>query len=208
MAEFPCKNCGQWVEIVERKKGILGKTRVEVERKLINVLSGKGGPKKGVHDCPNKYDKPFPCKLCGQDIYISSKKKFESGKPMVCNFRTSMTKGGLQDEKHVCPYRLFSQFHKTGPPLVYNPMRYCIWCVSYWDETKYINCPNCWYEQCRKCGHKMDTLVKKPGWSTRKVKKFMYPKDSEPKTYDEVVIDIPCQNCGSTENTDLMRVYK
>ncbi|WP_411753263.1 hypothetical protein [Serratia sp. (in: enterobacteria)] len=208
MVEFACKNCGQWVEVVEKKKGIFGKSRIEVERKLYNYLSGKGGKKGQKHDCPNKYDRPFPCKLCQQEIYISSTKKYENGKNMVLNYRTSMLKGGMQDEKHVCPYRLFSEFHRVQKA-VYNPMRYCLWCASYWNEQELINCPNCWVRRCRDCGHETRPVAYPPGWTTSLYKKEWYDKIKDEMTYyNETVINYSCENCGTTKSHDYMRVYK
>lgn len=206
MVEFACKNCGQWVEVVEKKTGILGKTRVEIERKLYNYLSGKGGKKGQKHDCPNKYDRPFPCKLCQQEIYISSTKKYENGRNMVLNFRTSMIKGGLQDEKHVCPYRLFSEFHRVKKP-VYNPIRWCMTCKSEWNEQEHFVCPTCFCWQCRRCDHRFTPHCYPEGYTTYKMPRTFTTKDGVVEKYNDIVIDFPCPKCGNMDTKDVARVY-
>ena len=206
MAEFRCKNCNQWVELIQQRAGLFGKSKIRDIRTLINFLSGVGGKKGSKHDCPEKYNKPFPCQDCSQEIYIS-KEKHESGRNKILNFRTDEKKGGLKDKDHICKKRLFSRFHRITK-VVYNPQRYCSVCGTNWMETVFMNCPACWALECRDCGHQMLPKAEPIGLKLSKMKRSYYDKEDKLIEYIETIREYPCDKCGSMKTKDYARWIK
>lgn len=214
MAEFPHKPCGQYVEFREVRKGVFGKSKIEVVKKLYNVLSGKGGKKGDPHDCPGKFDRPWECEGvdCHQMIYLSSTETFDNGKHKVINARDGP--GGKKGERHLCPNRLFSRFHRVKKP-EYNPYRFCSYCGTEWYENVFSNCPGCSCLECRDCGFQM---LPKIGTSFPKAKitmidRILNIKTDEPgvyrtEKYQDPAISWPCPKCGTRTTKEWARWRK
>ena len=213
MAEFPHKPCGQYVEFREVRKGIFGKSKIEVVKKLYNVISGKGGKKGDPHDCPGKFDRPWECEGvdCHQMIMLSSTQTYRSGKHKVINARDGP--GGKKGDPHVCPNRVGSIFHriKITP---YTPRRWCASCGTEWFENVFSNCPGCSCLECRKCGHQMLPKVKFPKMRQYEIQRTIFViDDKETKEgHDEIrkdtAIDWPCPECGDRDTKDWNRWRK
>jgi hypothetical protein len=211
MSSFNCKNCKQSVEIVITRGGLFGKSKITERKMLVNVVTGRGGRKGEKHNCPEKFNKPWPCEGCGQEIYLSKETHEKTGRNKVKNFRTDLNKGGEKDQDHICPKRLFSRFHKVLKP-IYNPMRWCAHCGTEWFENVFTNCPGCSCLECRRCGFQM--LPKIPT-SFKGCKQYLIPRilnhfNKEDGTmteepYNDLAFDWPCPKCGSRDTKDWAR---
>ena len=101
---------------------------------------------------------------CGQDIYQSNDKKFESGKYMILNMRDGV--GGYRHMKHVCPKRVGSKFHHYEKINMreydWHQQNYpCSICGTIFNKEVYPLCPTCMKLECRRCGNLQHWVVGK-----------------------------------------------
>ena len=105
---------------------------------------------RSIWNCKNKAPDG---KECYQEIF-----KDEDG--LVKNFKDGW--GGIKGERHICPYRVGSAQHHTGPKDG-NWKKYwhehnesmenlpCGLCGEKFNSNKMPVCPNCYKQECRKC---------------------------------------------------------
>ena len=144
------------------------------------------------------------CVQCGQLI------QYHEGLRLVVNMGPGP--GGDIGERHICPYRVGSQFHKYKPVNLaeIDTVRYCPMCKTRWDSAITGFC-HCFIQEC-KCGHRwrpekgMPQQIRIESGTRRFIpdtgnlyKDFKAGKGRFIETLDQVVYH-QCPACGSYED--------
>lgn len=92
-----------------------------------------------------------PKKGCGQEIF-----KDKDG--LVKNLKDDVTRGGLHNERHICPNRVGSQFHHFEPINMrsydwHEQHKTCVICALVFNSQRMPLCPHCFKLKCRSCGN-------------------------------------------------------
>lgn len=98
-------------------------------------------------------------KGCRQEIYRDIKEKFPSGKYKIKNLKDG--RGGKAGEDHLCHNTGFHEYDHTWKAK-YNKAQEnlpCSLCGEKFNALKVPVCPNCYKQQCRKCGAKQQWIT-------------------------------------------------